>query len=121
VGNVFTKDYGLSESVRGLQIFRDLLSYQFVSFFEYEFLIVIALIVDAIWNLFSILVSLAFFRTPAGQVFIEVDSDDFVWRQETILDSLLERVSKHGSGEVFDVRDVPCFLWCSCHTNLRCA
>ena len=80
----------------------------------------VALVVNLILDLLAEVVHLAFLRSPAEYVLVEVDSNHFEWGEEAVLDALLERVGVDRVAEVVDVGDVLRFLRGSRHAHLDC-
>ena len=71
-------------------------------------------------GLFTVFVALAFRRSPAFQVLVNIDSDNLVGGKKSILDSLAEGICVDGIPKVVDVRNVSRLLWRGGHADLRC-
>ena len=77
------------------------------------------LVVLAVFDDLAVLVGLALLGAPAVEVFVEADADDFVGREEAVVDALLERVGVDRVAEVVDVGDVFGFLGRGGQADLR--
>ncbi len=88
--NVVAEDDGLVEAITGLQVLRNFACDQLRAFFQHQRAIEIALVVDAVFDLVAVFVEHALVRTPAGQVFVEIDAHHLVGCEETIVDALTQ-------------------------------
>ena len=67
-------------------------------------------VIDTVLDLIAFPVGVAPLRPIALDIEIDMDFDDLVGSQESVLDALLERVSVNRLPEIIDVRDVFGFL-----------
>jgi hypothetical protein len=86
--DVLAKDDRLVESIGPFQKLRDLARHQGCSLLQDERAIEVALVVDAVLDFLAMLVALSSFRTPTGEVPIEIDAHDLVRGEKAILDPL---------------------------------
>ena len=98
--------------------FGDLYGDKFRAFFEDEISVEIQIVVNAVLDLLPKLVGFSLLGTPAFEVFVEADADDFVRGKKTVGDALSQRVDVNWLAEVFDVRNVFSFLRCRREANL---
>ena len=102
--DVFTEDDRLGVTIARLrEVLGDLLRNELRPLFQHKTAIEVGLVVDPIFDHFTVLVGFAVFGTPPDQVFVDVDPHDLVWRQVAVVDSPLERVSEDRLTEVGDV------------------
>jgi len=88
--NVVTKYDGLGVGISCVQEFGDLLGDQPSALFQDQRAIQIDLVVHAVFYRLAIVVNLALAGTPALYVPVDVDTHDFVCREDAVLDALLE-------------------------------
>ena len=101
---VHAKYDGLLEAIAAfLEEFGDFLRHQFGAVVNDQRAIEVFLVINAIFNLDAIPIKLAFFRAIALDVAIDVNLDDFVGREEAVLNALLEGVGINRLAEIVDV------------------
>jgi hypothetical protein len=66
----------------------------------------VRLVVDAVLNLVSLPIHGPLFRTVPLHIPVDVNLDHLVRSEETVADSLSQRIGVNGRSEVVDVRDV---------------
>ena len=76
------------------------------SFVDDQTAVKVLLVVNTVFDLVAVLVRLAFFRTVAFHVHIQMNLHHLVGREESVMDALLQRVGIDGLAEVVNVRDV---------------
>ena len=99
--NVHTEYDCLGEPVAPFEEFGDLLRDELAAFFHDEMLVEVGAVVEAIFDEFAILVLKSFGRSPSFGVDVQCDLDDFVGREEAVIDALLERVGVKRVAEIF--------------------
>ena len=92
--DVLAEDDGLGETVRGLEELRDFGGDDCGALCENEVLVEVTVVVFAVFDELPVFVGLPGIRPPAVEVFVEADADDFVGREEPVLDALSERVTE---------------------------
>src|SRR5690606_984950 len=110
VVDIFAEDDGLGEAVGGLQELGDLGGDGGGALFEDEAAVVVEVVVFAVLDLVAVLVEFALLGTPAVEVFVEADADDFVGCEKPVLNALLERVGVDRIAEIVGVGNVLGFL-----------
>ena len=119
VVDVHAENDGFGEAIVFLEKLGDALCYDFGAVIDNQIFVVVFDVVFAVFDFFAVDVALSLFRAPAFEVFVETDTDDFVRREETVVNALLEAVGVDRFAEVVDVRDVLRFLRCSGQADLR--
>ena len=103
VVDIFAEDDGFCESVGGFQKLRDFGSHSGGAFFEDQIPVEIGGIVFTVFDDMAVFIELPIFRTPAVEVFVQADADNFVGCEEAIVDALPERVGVDRLAEVIDI------------------
>ena len=83
-----------------------------------EVLVVVLGIVLTVINLIAVDIPLSRCGTPAFQIFVQTDTENFVRRKETVVDTLLQTVCIDGFAEVRDIGYLFRFLRRSRHADL---
>ena len=109
--DVHAEDNGLGEAVAALKELGDLLRDELAAFLDDEVLVEVGAVVDAVFDELAVLVLETLWRSPAFGVNVERDLDDFVGREETVVDALLERVGVERVAEIFGAGNFLGFLW----------
>ena len=104
--DVFTKYDGFVEAVGFLQKFRDFRGHQPGSLIQHQLFVKILLVVDTVFDFIAVFVEHAFFRTPAGQVLIQIDANHFVGRQKSVVDPLAQGIGVDRLAKIIDVGDI---------------
>ena len=110
---------GLCHAVGALEIARDLRGDLPDAVFDDDAVIVIAVCIDTVGNLFAVDIPLPFFRPPAVAD-IGGDINDFERRKEAVFNTLFETVCIDGLAEVAEIGNILCFLRRGGHADLRC-
>ena len=94
------------------------ISYCFGAFWEHNCFIKIFLVVDPVVNQVAVVVHHSCFRAPTLKIMVQIDTDHFEWRQETVIYALFQRVFVNRLTEISDVGNIFCFLRCGSHADL---
>ena len=87
--------------------------------FNYDVIIIIAVVVNAVFNFVAVNIFLTFIWTPAiadigGYVYY------FKRRKETVFNAFFKAVSINRFTKIAEVRNIFCFFWGCRHAYLRC-
>jgi len=111
VVDVFTKHDHIVVAVGPFQNIGYSLGDHLRSLVENQRTVEVLLVADAIFDLVAEVIVFAFFGTPSGPVFVEVDADDGIGSEEAVLNPLFERVGVDRIPGLFTlpVKDAKCF------------
>ena len=101
--NAVAEDNGLSKTVGGLEEFCDFGRNERHAPFQNQVFVVVGDVVLAVLDELAVFVALPGFGSPAVDILVEADADDFVGRKETVGYALPERVGVNRVAEVIDV------------------
>ena len=113
---------GLLEAISAfLQKIRDFLGDQFRAVVDDEGAIKVLRVIDPVFDFVTVAVGVSPLRPITVHVHVDMDLDNFVRRQEAVLNALLEGVGINGLPEVIDVRNIFRFLGRGGEPDLGCA
>ncbi|MNQ58901.1 hypothetical protein D3C85_731200 [compost metagenome] len=112
VVDVVAEDDGFLKRIGGLEEFGNLLRHQLGARLDHQGAVHILEVVDAVFDQLAILVEHALGRSPALQVFVEVDAHHFVGGEKAVFDALLQGVAVNRLTEVSDAGNLFSFLRC---------
>src|ERR1039458_1649207 len=119
---VYAEHNGLLKPIAAfLQELRDLSRHKLGAVVDYQCVVEILSVVKTIFDLYSVTVGLAGFGPVAFDVHIDVDLDDLIRREESVLNALLQGIRIDRLTEIVDVGDVFGLLGSSGESDLRCA
>ena len=117
--DVLAKDDGLGEAVGRTEEFGDLGGNKGGALFENEIPVEVAVVVFAVFDDLTVLIGLPVEGTPAVEIAVKANANNFVGCKKSVRDALPERVGVDGIAEVFDVRDVLRFFRGGGEADLR--
>ena len=118
--DIYTEKDRLSEArIVFLQEVRYSFRHKFCALFENQIFVIILDVIFSIFNLNPILVPFTFCGTITFQILINSHTDNFIWRKETVFNTLTQSIGINRFSEILNIGGVLCLFWGGRHTNLR--
>ena len=116
--DVVAKNDGFIHRVGTFQVIGNSLRHQHGALINHQRAVKIFQVVDTVFNLFAVFIELAFDGAPALDIYINVNAHDFVRGEETVFNTLFQRIGVNRLTEVVDIRNVFRFFWRCRQTDL---
>ena len=118
--DIYTEKDRLSETrIVFLQEVRYSFCHKFCALFENQIFVIILDVIFSIFNLNPILVPFTFCGTITFQILINSHTDNFIWRKETIFNTLTQSIGIDRFSEILNIGGVLRLFGGGRHTNLR--
>ena len=119
--NVVTEDNGFSHGVGAFQVAGDGLCHQLGALVDHQSAVKVLLVVDTVFDYFTVFVRLALGGSPALQVNIQIDTDHFVGGKEAVFNAFFQGVGVDRVAKVIGIGDFVSLFGSGGEANLSSA